>query len=185
MRFTRSEIQGAVHRIAAEISRDHPDGVVVVGVLKGCLPLVADLVRALDVVSVVDFLSISSYRPGTGRVRLLMDLRTDIGGQDVVLVDDVVDTGLTLAFLIRELALRNPASLDVCALFDKAASRIAPVPIRYRGFLVGDEYLLGYGLDHEGRYRNTDEVVTLTRAALAADPDAALADLYPGTFRSA
>ena len=181
-RFSQRDIRDAVGRIANEISADHPDGVVLVGVLKGCLPFMADLVRALDVVPIVDFLSISSYRPGTGRVRLLMDLRTDIGGRSVVLVDDIVDTGLTAAFLLKELSLRAPGTLQLCTLFDKLARRIAPVAIRYRGFTVGDEYLVGYGLDHEGRYRNTNEVLALSRARLTDDPDAAVKDLYPKTL---
>ena len=182
MRFSRTEIQSAVGRIAGEISRDHRDGIVLVGVLKGCLPFLADLVRALTIVPVVDFLAISSYRPGTGRVRLLMDLRADIGGRPVVLVDDIVDTGLTVAFLLKEISLRAPSSLDVCVLFDRAPSRIAPIPIRYRGFSVGDDYLVGYGLDHEGRYRNTNEVVALPRARLTENPDAAVKELYPKTL---
>ena len=179
MRFTRDEIGEVVRRLAGELSADHPSDLVLVGVLNGSVPFLADLVRELEVVPTVDFLAISPYRRGTGRVRLLMDLRTDIRGRAVVLVDDVVDTGLTFAFLLQELAVREPTSLEVCTLFDKAARRIAPVPIRYRGFIVADEYLVGYGLDHEGRYRNAPDVVAVPRARLAAEPDAAVDLLYP------
>jgi len=178
-RFARADIDAAVTRLAGEISRDHQHGLVLVGVLKGCLPFLADLVRALTVVPVIDFLAISPYRPGTGRVRLLMDLRTDIGARPVVLVDDVIDTGLTGSFLLQELALREPSSLQLCAMFDRRGRRLAPVDVCYRGFDVGDDYLVGYGLDHEGRYRNTSEVLAVDRERLDADPDALVAELYP------
>lgn len=178
-RFTRAQIAVEIERLAHEISRDHDDGVVLVGVLKGALPFLADLARALTVVPEIDFLAISPYRAGSGRVRLMMDLRADINGRSIILVDDVVDTGLTLAFLISELATRGPVSLDVCTLFDKVTRRLAPVPLRYRGFPVADEYLVGFGLDHEGRYRNTSDVVAFDRERLLKDPDAAVTALYP------
>ncbi len=178
-RFTRAQIAVEIARLAGEISRDHEDGVVLVGVLKGALPFLADLMRALTVVPEIDFLSISPYRAGSGRVRLMMDLRTDINSRAVVLVDDVVDTGLTLAFLLSELATRGPASLDVCTLFDKVSRRLAPVPLRYRGFPVADQYLIGFGLDHEGRYRDTHDVVAVDRERLVKEPDSAVSLLYP------
>ena len=127
----------------------------------------------------VDFLGITSYAPDSGRVRVTKDLDTDIGGRAVVLVEDVVDTGLTLAYLVAQLKERNPASLEVCTLFDKQARRIVPQPLDYVGFEIGDEFVVGYGLDFRGRYRNLDLVAAGDLEALAADPDAHVAELYP------
>ena len=116
-------IARTVERLGAEIEADHPDGVVLVGVLKGALLFVADLARAIHGVPVeVDFISISRFAPDSGRVKILHDLGTDIGGRDVVLVEDIVDTGLTLAYLTSQLAMREPRSLAACALLDRPRS---------------------------------------------------------------
>jgi hypoxanthine phosphoribosyltransferase len=167
-----------VGRVAAEISEAHGDGVVLVSVLKGSVPFLADMVRALTIVPVVDFMAISAYAPNTGRVRVVKDLDLDIFGRDVVLVEDIVDTGLTLNFLLNELGSRRPRSLEVCTLLDRATRRIIPTPIRYRAFEIGDEFVLGYGLDFEQRYRNLDRVVAGDLATLRADPDAYVHSLY-------
>jgi hypoxanthine phosphoribosyltransferase len=111
-------------------------------------------------------------------VRIVKDLDTDISGRDVVLVEDIVDTGLTLHYLLAELGRRQPRSLEACTLLDRTSRRIIPTPIAYRGFQVGDEFLLGYGLDFEQRYRNLDRVVVGDVAVLRADPDAYVASLY-------
>jgi hypoxanthine phosphoribosyltransferase len=126
----------------------------------------------------VDFLSISSYAPGTGRVRIVKDLETDIYGRDVVLVEDIVDTGLTLTYLLGQLGRRAPRSLEVCTLLDKRQRRIVPTPVRYVGFEIGDEFALGYGMDFAERYRNLDHVVAGDIRALLEDPDAHVRDLY-------
>ncbi|MGH9158041.1 MAG: hypoxanthine phosphoribosyltransferase [Acidimicrobiales bacterium] len=168
------EIRVRVGELAAEISAAYRAGVVLAAVLKGSVPFVADLVRAITVAVEVDFLAISSYAPGTGRVRLLLDLDTDIAGRDVVVVEDIVDTGLTLTYLLGELALREPRSLAVCTLLDRACRRIVPTPLRFVGFPVGDEYVVGYGLDFEERYRNLDLVATTELAALRAGATAHL-----------
>jgi hypoxanthine phosphoribosyltransferase len=168
-----------VARVAAEISQAHTDGVVLVSVLKGSVPFLADMVRALTIVPVIDFMAISAYAPNTGRVRIVKDLDMDIFGRDVVLVEDIVDTGLTLNFLLNELGAREPHSLEVCTLLDRASRRIIPTPIRYRGFEIGDEFVLGYGLDFEQRYRNLDRVVVGDLATLRADPDAYVPSLHP------
>ena len=165
-------------RVASEISAAHTDGVVLVAVLKGSIPFLADLVRRLTVVPEVDFMAISAYAPASGRVRIVKDLDTDISGRDVVLVEDIVDTGLTLHYLLAELGRRQPRSLEACTLLDRTSRRIIPTPVRYRGFEVGDDFVLGYGLDYEQRYRNLDRVVVADLAVLRGDPEAYVASLY-------
>ena len=150
-----------------------------VAVLKGSLIFLSDLVRRISVPVEIDFLGISSYAPDSGRVRLTKDLSTDLTDRTVILVEDVVDTGLTLAYLLAQLRSRGPASLEVCTLFDKRARRIMPQPLAYVGFEIGDEFVVGYGLDFRGRYRNLDVVAAGDLDALAADPDAYVGDLYP------
>ena len=150
-----------------------------VAVLKGSVLFLADLVRQLTVPVEIDFLAISSYAPDTGRVRLVKDLDTDIAGRDVVLVEDMVDTGLTLAYLLAQLRARGPASLEVCTLFDKRARRIVPQPLAYVGFEIGDEFVLGYGLDFRGATATSTWWRPGDLDTLAADPDAYVGELYP------
>ena len=164
--------------MAAEISASATDGVVLVAVLKGSIPFLSDLVRRLTIVPVIDFMAISAYAPETGRVRIVKDLDMDISGRDVILVEDIVDTGLTLHYLLAELARRNPRSLEACTLLDRTSRRIIPTPVRYRGFEIGDEFVLGYGLDFAQRYRNLDRVVLGDVAVLQEDPDAYVPSLY-------
>jgi len=151
---------------------------VLIAVLKGAVPFLADLVRHLRVVPVVDFLAISAYAPETGRVRIVKDLELDVFGRDVVLVEDIVDTGLTLTYLLRELRGRGARSVEACTLLDKSVRRIVPTPVRFTGFDIGDEFVLGYGLDFAGRYRNLDRVVTGDLDLLQADPDAYVGALF-------
>ena len=165
-------------RVASEISAAHTDGVVLVAVLKGSIPFLADLVRRLTIVPEVDFMAISAYAPASGRVRIVKDLDTDVSGRDVVLVEDIVDTGLTLHYLLAELGRRQPRSLEACTLLDRTSRRIIPTHVRYRGFEIGDDFVLGYGLDFEQRYRNLDRVVVADLAVLRDDPDAYVASLY-------
>jgi len=164
--------------VAAEISGAHTDGVLLVAVLKGSVPFLADMVRTMTVMAEVDFMAISAYAPDTGRVRILKDLDVDISGRDVVLVEDIVDTGLTLHYLLAELARRRPRSLESCALLDRTSRRIIPTPVHYRAFEIGDEFVLGYGLDFAQRYRSLDRVVVGDLAVLRADPDAYVASLW-------
>ncbi len=172
----RDALRDQVQRLADRIAADHPDGVVLVGVLKGALVFLADLARAIRGIDVtVDFLAISRYAPDSGRVRILQDLACDVTGRDVVLVEDLVDTGLTLAYLLGHVRERRPRRVDVCALLDRAERRIVPLEIRYVGIEVpGDAFLLGYGLHHAERYRNLPVVVAADRATVLADPDAYL-----------
>jgi hypoxanthine phosphoribosyltransferase len=174
------DLTAAVARLAAAVSADHPGGVVLVAVLKGSVPFLADLLRALTVPVEVDFLAVSSYAEGTGRVRLVMDLTTDIAGRPVVLVEDVVDTGLTLTWLMGVLRARGPRSLRVCTLLDKAVRRIVPIPLDYVGFEIADDFVLGYGLDFAERYRNLDCIVAGDVEALTGDRDAYVDVLFPG-----
>jgi hypoxanthine phosphoribosyltransferase len=172
------ELRTGVARLGAELSAAYPRGVVLVAVLKGSVCFMADLVRSVTVSCQVDFLAISSYAEGTGRVRIVKDLDTDISGREVVLVEDIVDTGLTLTYILGELERRGPRSLAVCALLDKTARRIVPTPIRFVGFAIEDEFVLGYGLDYAERYRNLDRVVAGDLAALRVEPDAHVEELF-------
>jgi hypoxanthine phosphoribosyltransferase len=167
-----------VQRLAGEISDAYDDDVVLIAVLKGAVPFLADLVRHLRVVPVVDFLAISAYAPDTGRVRIVKDLDLDVFDRHVVLVEDIVDTGLTLTYLLRELRGRGARSVEACTLLDKSVRRIVPTPVRFTGFDIGDEFVLGYGLDFAGRYRNLDRVVTGDLDLLRADPDAYVGALF-------
>ena len=174
------DLGAGVRRLAAELSAAYPAGVLLVAVLKGSVWFVADLVRSMTVPVEVDFLAISAYTPDTGRVRIVKDLEQDICGRDVVLVEDIVDTGLTLTYVLGELARREPASLEVCALLDKATRRIVPTHVRFVGFEIDDAFALGFGLDYAGRYRNAPRIVAGDLAALREDPDAHVAELFAG-----
>jgi hypoxanthine phosphoribosyltransferase len=169
-----------VRRLAGEISASYDDGLLLVAVLKGSIPFLADMVRSLTLTPLVDFMAISSYAPDSGRVRIVKDMDLDVGGRDVVLVEDIVDTGLTVTYLLGQLRSRQARSVEVCALLDKVARRIVPTPLRFRGFEIGDEFALGYGLDYGGRYRNLDRVVAGDLSVLRTDPDAYVAHLYNG-----
>jgi hypoxanthine phosphoribosyltransferase len=168
-----------VRRLAAEIAADHPDGVVLIGVLKGALLFVADLARAITNIPVeLDFMAISRFAPDSGRVRILHDLDSDISGRDVVVVEDLVDTGLTLAYLAGQLRDRAPRRLSACALLDRSSRRIVPTEVRYRGVELGDEFVLGYGLHTRDLYRNLPFVAVGDRAVVAASPEAYVSELY-------
>ncbi|MHB8463942.1 MAG: hypoxanthine phosphoribosyltransferase [Acidimicrobiales bacterium] len=172
------QLHTAIRRLAGEVSRDHPDGVLLVAVLKGSTLFLADLVRALSVPVEVDFLAVSSYAPETGRVRIVKDLELDVADREVILVEDIVDTGLTLTYLLGQLERRAPRTLEVCTLLDKACRRIVPTALRYVGFEIGDDFVLGYGMDFAERYRNLDHVVAGDLRALQDDPDAHVAELF-------
>jgi len=168
-----------VARIAARITHDHPDGVVLVGVLKGALIFLADLVRAIiDIDVTVDFLAISRYAPDSGRVRILKDLDVDVESRDVVIVEDLVDTGLTLAYLLSHVRERSPRSLDVCTLLDRPVRRIVPLTVRYVGAEIDDVFVLGYGLHQADLYRNVPFIVEADRNVVLDRPAAYVAALY-------
>lgn len=173
-----SEISDTVQRLADELSARHDDGVVLVAVLRGSVPFLADLARAMTINSVVDFVALTSYTPGAGRVRMLMDVTTDLTDRDVVLVEEIVDTGLTSAFLLSELGRRDVRSLSICTLIDRPARRVVPVELDHVGLEIPDQYVIGYGLDHQGRYRNLRVLATADTDVLAEDPDAYVEALY-------
>lgn len=172
------QLQAAVARLGRELSDAYPAGVLLVGVLKGSVPFLADLIRATTVPAAVDFLAISAYAENTGRVRLLKDLDTDVWGRDVVLVQDIVDTGLTATYVLGELRRRQPKSVEVCSLLDKSARRLVPVPLKFVGFEIGDEFVLGYGMDFKEHYRNLDRIVAADLRTLQSDPAAYVETLY-------
>lgn len=170
------DLRERVRRLAWGLADDHPDGVVLVGVLKGALVFTADLARALrDVPVVVDFLAISRYAADSGRVRILKDVDVELADRDVVVVEDLVDTGLTLAYLLGHLESLRPRTLDVCTLIDRPERRIVPTEVRYVGEEVaGDAFVVGYGLHVGERYRNLPFVLQVDRDALDADPEGCL-----------
>jgi hypoxanthine phosphoribosyltransferase len=156
--FTADEIQERVLQLGQEIARDyegcHP---LLVGVLKGVFPFMADLLRAITIAVEVDFMAVASYSAQTrdqGLVRLQKDLDESLDGRHVLFVEDVIDTGLTLNYLLRNLKARGPATLKVCTLFDKPQRRLVKIPIQYKGFDLPDRFVVGYGLDYRELYRN-------------------------------
>jgi hypoxanthine phosphoribosyltransferase len=155
--ISREDLAARVRALGEQITRDHAGRpLVVVGVLKGSFIFLADLVRAIDLPISVDFIGISSYQGTTssGVVQIASDLTRPIDGKDVLLVEDIVDTGLTMRYLLDNLATRRPASVKVCALLEKPSRARVKVPIDYRGFVIGDEFVVGYGLDWDGKLRN-------------------------------
>jgi hypoxanthine phosphoribosyltransferase len=175
--FSEEQIQSRVADLGRAIARDYAGrSPVLVTMLKGAVVFLADLFRAIDLPVRVDFMSISSYGSDSeasgGVVRILKDLDQDIGGEDVIVVEDIIDTGLTISYLLATLRARQPASLEVCALLDKTVRRILPVEIKYRGFECPDRFVVGYGLDHGERYRNLPLIVAVDdQTALTDDPD--------------
>ncbi len=166
--FGPAEIAGAVARLAAQIARDGPTGepLLLVGVLKGALFLTADLARALGPAreARIDFLGVSSYQGETqssGEVRLLKDTAENVEGKHVVIVEDIVENGLTLAYVRRLLGSRNPASLRACVLLDKPHRRRVDVKVDYVGLAAPDAFIVGYGLDYQEKYRNLPYLATL------------------------
>jgi hypoxanthine phosphoribosyltransferase len=161
----RDELEHRVRELAEEVSRDYADReLLLVGVLKGAVFFLSDLMRHLDVDCEVDFMAVSSYGSSTdssGVVRILKDLDVSIEGRHVLIVEDIVDSGLTLSYLLRTLRARNPASLEVCALLTKPERRKVELPIRYVGFEIPNRFAIGYGLDHAERFRNLPFVAVL------------------------
>lgn len=166
--ITREQIRRRVAGLGRQISRDYAGREpVLVTILKGGVFFLADLARALTIPVTLDFLAISSYGPGVagGEVRLTKDLDESIVGRDVLIVEDVVDTGLTLGYIAQSLASRRPESLKICILFDRPRRRLVDLRIDYVGFELPDRFVVGYGLDWQGRYRTLPYV-----AALQPDP---------------
>lgn len=152
------QIKACVHEMGQAISRDYKDrNPLLVGVLKGVFPFMADLLRSITIPVEVDFMAIASYSAQSrdkGVVRIQKDLDETIKGRHLLFVEDVIDTGLTLNYLLTNLKARDPASIEVCTLFDKGQRRLIDIPIRYKGFDLPDKFVVGYGLDHREQYRN-------------------------------
>lgn len=157
--LTEAEIQERIRVLGAQITADYAeyDDLLLVGVLKGCAMFMVDLVRTMDRPLAIDFIAVASYGASTqssGVVRMLKDLDTDIAGRHLLIVEDIIDSGLTLAYLHSQLLRRNPASLRICTLLNKPDRRTADVPVDYLGFNIPNEFVVGYGLDYAERYRN-------------------------------
>jgi hypoxanthine phosphoribosyltransferase len=162
---SQEDLERRVRELGAEISRDYEGKeLFLVGVLKGAVFFLSDLMRAIDVPCEVDFMAVASYGSSTdssGVVRILKDLDATIEGKDVLIVEDIIDSGLTLSYLLRTLRARDPRSLEVCALLTKPERRKVDLPIRYTGFEIPNRFVIGYGLDHAERYRNLPYVAVL------------------------
>jgi len=157
--LTEEQIQAKVAELGARISADYAGReLTLVSVLKGSLPFMADLMRQLRIPIRIDLMEVSSYGGSTtessGLVRILKDLSSSIEGRDVLIVEDIIDTGLTLNYLIRYLRGKNPRSLRICTLLDKPARRLVDIPVDYVGFTIPDQFVVGYGLDYGELYRN-------------------------------
>lgn len=164
--YTADQVQARVKELAAQIDADY-DGreVLVVGVLNGAVMVVSDLTRAMKTHIAMDWMAVSSYGSGTkssGVVRILKDLTTDISDRHVLIVEDIIDTGLTLSWLVKNLESREPASIEIAAMFRKPEAVTAPLDVKYVGFDIPNEFVVGYGLDYAGRYRNLADVATLS-----------------------
>ena len=165
-------LQRRIAELGEEISADYAGrDLLLVGVLKGAVFFMADLMRHLSIPCEIDFMAISSYGEGTdssGVVRILKDLDINIDGRDVLVVEDIIDSGLTLSYLMRNLEAREPASLEICALMTKPDRREIEVPVRYVGFEIPNRFVIGYGLDFGERYRNLPYVGVLDPALIPA-----------------
>lgn len=173
--LSEKQIQDRVRELGAEIDRDYPDGTLyLICILKGGCFFLADLARAIKRDAYLDFMGISSYGKGktsSGEVRVTKDLDISLQGADVLIVEDIVDTGVTLNYLTNLLKQRDPRSVRVATLLDKPSRRIRPVDTAYVGFTIPDEFVVGYGLDFAERYRNLPEVCILEPDVLESSPD--------------
>jgi hypoxanthine phosphoribosyltransferase len=167
-------ITDRVAELGAQISADFADrDPVLVSVLKGSIIFLADLMRAMELPTSIDLMEVSSYGAGTessGQVRIIKDLSNPIQGRHVIVVEDIIDTGLTLNYLLRYLADKRPASISIVCLLDKPARRLAEIPIDYIGFTIPDRFVIGYGLDYDERYRNLPYVGVLKPSVYGGAP---------------
>jgi hypoxanthine phosphoribosyltransferase len=163
--YTKEEIQAKIDELAARIDADYEGrDILVVGVLKGAVMVMADLVRALHSHVTMDWMAVSSYGSGTqssGVVRILKDLDTDLLGKHVLIVEDIIDSGLTLSWLLANLQSRGPASVEICTLLRKPEAAKVEIDVKYVGMEIPNEFVVGYGLDFDERYRNLDFIGTL------------------------
>ena len=161
MFLTKEQIRDRVTELGKQISQDYAGReVVLIGVLRGCFIFMADLSRAMDLEVMVDFMEVTSYEGTTssGSVKIVKDIKNSIEGKHVLLVEDIVDTGLTLSFVVGHLTLKKPASVEIAGLLVKAQKHAYRSPIRYQGFQIPDHFVVGYGMDCAGKYRNLDHI---------------------------
>ena len=172
--LTGEQIQARVAELGAQLAADYAGrDPVLVSVLKGSIVFLADLVRRTEIPLSIDLMEVSSYGASTessGQVRILKDLSMAIDGRDVIVVEDIIDTGLTLNYLMRYLHDKGPASIRICCLLDKPARRLADITIDYRGFTIPDRFVIGYGLDYDERYRNLPYIGVLRPSVYGAGP---------------
>jgi hypoxanthine phosphoribosyltransferase len=173
--LTEDQIAAKVTELGSRITADYGERrVTLVSVLKGSLPFMADLMRAISVPVRIDLMEVSSYggtaTESSGLVRILKDLSASIEDEDVLIVEDIIDTGLTLNYLVRYLRGKNPRSLRICTLLDKPARRLVDIPVDYVGFTIGDQFVVGYGLDYNEYYRNL-RFVGVLRPEVYATPE--------------
>ena len=164
-----SELNAGIKKLGARISEDYAGrALTLVGVLKGCVFFMADLAKNISIDARLDFMMLSSYSgaQSTGVVRTILDLKENIEGRDVLIIEDIVDSGLTMNYMLQNLKPRGPKSLEICTLLDKPSCRKANVPIRYTGFTIPDKFVVGYGLDYNERYRNLPYIGVLTKEAI-------------------
>jgi len=163
--FPSSEIQKRISELGKQITNDYKGkDVLMVSVLRGGVIFLSDLVKNIDLLLSIDFMSISTYGingDSSGVVRITKDLDESIEGKDVIIVEDIIDTGLTISYLLRNLKSRYPNSISICTLLDRDTRRIAPVDIRYVGFKIGEKYIVGYGLDYKQKFRNLESIYEL------------------------
>lgn len=156
--ISEEELKNKVAEMGAQISKDYEGKeLLLVSILKGSVVFMADLMRAITIPAKIDFMSVSSYGSGvktSGVVKILKDLDQDLNGYDVLIVEDILDSGMTLSYLIELLKSRNPASIAICSLFDKPERHKVEIELKYKGFTIPDEFVVGYGLDYAEKYRN-------------------------------
>ena len=163
--FTEEQIQDRLKEMAAQIEQDYEgEELLIVGILRGAVMVMADLARSFTRHLEMDWMAVSSYGSGTkssGVVRILKDLTKDIDGRDILIVEDIIDTGLTLSYLVQNLRSRNPNSIEIMAMFRKPEVVTCPLDVKYVGFDIPNEFVVGYGLDYADKYRNLTDVATL------------------------
>lgn len=167
--LTKEEIAARVEEIGQQISKDYKDKeLLLIGVLKGAFVFLGDLIRHIDIPVQIDFMAVSSYGSSTessGVVRILKDLEATIEGKDILIVEDIIDTGLTLNYLVGNLESRGAKSVSICTLLDKPERRKVNMELKYKGFDIPDEFIVGYGLDYAEKYRNLDQIYILKEEA--------------------
>lgn len=163
--FSSSDIKDRISELGKEITQDYKyKNLLLVSILRGGVIFLSDLIKEIDLPLSIDFMSISAYGingTSTGVVRITKDLDESIEGKDVLIVEDIIDTGLTISYLLRNLKSRFPNSLEICTLLDRAIRRIADINIKYIGFKIGEEYIVGYGLDYKQKFRNLQSIYEL------------------------